>query len=642
MFRYRSCWAVRIVLLACNLLIAAVPAHADPKYTMIDLGTLGPGPYNESIAFGINNVGQIVGESRVDGYMHPFLWTPGTPGMVDLLQFCPAPSCPAFHHYGASAINDNSDVVVMRSPDYRVLLYRSPLMDLIPPLAGWGVMDGAWGITCVRTFPTDRLGLCADRDPTVVVGSGHSDDHSAPCGTSACAMRYFRESVPEVIIATPSTAFAINKLGQIAGYDSNFHAYRYTGGSVTLLGELPDDTSSAGYAINDRGDVVGYSSKPDDGIYHAVIWKNGAAGPLDLGALDAVPRGYNAVGVNNGDPTSGRIIVGVARELDIPYRDKSFLVAVPDTGVPQMLDLESLFTPLWPEFSGLRVYGMNDSGWIVGLAYSGYNPPPYPDKWHAILLKPIAVNTPASRRASFCLPQSTKDNLKWDADASSVAGTVAARFGWGPAAESLALLQVLYITELRVARAICGDPFDANFQTVFAPEFHTLHSVASDSCVTPPLATQINQAMDHLGRAASNLQAMRVTMDREQTAFTFGDDASVSLQDTALTSYTNAVVSEFNAYQTGIANVATQLTGTPCDVTITPDDITAFKNDVATRGLAALSQVERDTIALFGVDPSFVLAMIAAADPARMPLVTNSMLRISGQIARDWAAGYGP
>ena len=65
-----------------------MPRFADAQnYLVTDLGTLGG---NESRAYGINEIGQVVGESKTaDGHFHAFLWTPPTPSgesatMIDL------------------------------------------------------------------------------------------------------------------------------------------------------------------------------------------------------------------------------------------------------------------------------------------------------------------------------------------------------------------------------------------------------------------------------------------------------------------------------------------------------------------------------------------------------------------------------
>jgi hypothetical protein len=100
------------------------------------------------------------------------------------------------------------------------------------------------------------------------------------------------------------------------------------------------------------------------------------------------------------------------------------------------------------------------------------------------------------------------------------------------------------------------DPFDPNFQTVFGPQFHTLPQVSSDACITPAIASTANAALDQLGQAASNLQALAVTIDREQSAFTFGYDASATQQDTALGTYPATLVNNFSNAQTGFQSVA--------------------------------------------------------------------------------------
>src|SRR5437773_6792898 len=71
------CWALAILIGVAALSVAASRASAA---NIIDLGTLG-GPV--SIAYGINDVGQIVGTSAMaNGTSHAFLWSNGT--MTDL------------------------------------------------------------------------------------------------------------------------------------------------------------------------------------------------------------------------------------------------------------------------------------------------------------------------------------------------------------------------------------------------------------------------------------------------------------------------------------------------------------------------------------------------------------------------------
>lgn len=81
-----------------------------PGSGMIDLGTLGylRGPSSESRAYGMNDVGQVVGESDgFDNRMHAFLWQNGT--MTNLDTLLPAGS--GWQLERASAINDAGQIV---------------------------------------------------------------------------------------------------------------------------------------------------------------------------------------------------------------------------------------------------------------------------------------------------------------------------------------------------------------------------------------------------------------------------------------------------------------------------------------------------------------------------------------------------
>src|SRR5262245_59579620 len=93
-------------LAACNLLLAVASAQPQPRYDVIDLGTLG-GTY--SIGFGINNFGFVAGAAatphQTDGFAATaFLWTKPT-GMDNLRVLGPPafPLCPTCNS-GAAGI----------------------------------------------------------------------------------------------------------------------------------------------------------------------------------------------------------------------------------------------------------------------------------------------------------------------------------------------------------------------------------------------------------------------------------------------------------------------------------------------------------------------------------------------------------
>ncbi len=84
------------------VLTSAATAAAAPKYHLIDLG----GSY--SIAHGINNLGQVVGESRVtDDSTHAFLYSDGT--MQDLNAL--VTSAGGWEAWEAWGINDSGQIV---------------------------------------------------------------------------------------------------------------------------------------------------------------------------------------------------------------------------------------------------------------------------------------------------------------------------------------------------------------------------------------------------------------------------------------------------------------------------------------------------------------------------------------------------
>jgi probable HAF family extracellular repeat protein len=85
--------------------------------------------------------------------------------------------------------------------------------------------------------------------------------------------------------AMPSMSlYAINDLGQMAvRSDGSWHGHIYDHGTLTDLGTLGGNSSSA-FDINNRGEVTGIADLPGQyPPYHAFIWRDGQM--IDLGTL---------------------------------------------------------------------------------------------------------------------------------------------------------------------------------------------------------------------------------------------------------------------------------------------------------------------------------------------------------------------
>ncbi len=106
-----------------------------------------------------------------------------------------------------------------------------------------------------------------------------------------------------------SRAFGINDAGQVTGQSSTtshrWHGFLYTDGvGMQDLGVLQGDDSSSGNVINDNGQIVGLSWNEKSGIKHAVLWTrpgcpedlNLAAGVKDSGWVLTEARAINNSG----------------------------------------------------------------------------------------------------------------------------------------------------------------------------------------------------------------------------------------------------------------------------------------------------------------------------------------------------------
>jgi len=233
--------------------------------SLVDLGSLGGG---YSYAFGLNDSGQVVGESSLGGgVVHAFSYSGGSMSDVGTLYGPGVNST-------ATAINNASQIAGYSqtsggSPNFAFLKSGGSLTSIVP-FAGY---SNAYGMNEI---------------PQVV---GHSD------GQGFLWSGGTKTTIPNAV-----TASGINESGQVTGFtfggfgNFNSHAYLYSGGVTTDLGTLGGAFSN-GAAINDLGQVVGHSER-SSGLAHGFIYSGGVM--QDLTAL--VEPGfeiYAAYGINN-------------------------------------------------------------------------------------------------------------------------------------------------------------------------------------------------------------------------------------------------------------------------------------------------------------------------------------------------------
>jgi len=305
---------------ACSLIPAFAAAQPQPRYTVIDLGTLG-GAY--SFAFGINGAGEITGSaatpSQTDGFSATaFLWTKHR-GISSLGILGPPafPFC-ATCNSGAAAVGAAGEVAmgseiaaldpngedfgqwIPPAPTHRVTLaaiWRNGILSALPTLPGGNNANVFW---------INNLGQAS--------GVSETDFPDASCSNvTPFQVRRFLpviwgpdgqiERVLSPLVSKGDTvayAFTINDNGQAVGASGlcsttglppaainntvAAHAVMWDkDGSITDLGSLGGAANVAAN-INNRGEVVGTSPSLEDSTIHAFKWTK-QSGMLDYGAL---------------------------------------------------------------------------------------------------------------------------------------------------------------------------------------------------------------------------------------------------------------------------------------------------------------------------------------------------------------------
>jgi probable HAF family extracellular repeat protein len=337
----------RIVVLLATLIPSVT--IADSVYRIRDVGDL-PGGDDLSWPEGLNNEGEVVGQSDSGAYLAGFLWR-SDGSLQDLRPM------------SAQGINDSTEVVGAASG-------HAALWDEINGIQDLGVLPG----------DSDYSQANDINNAGQVVGVGDISDFydHAFVWDSANGMRDLGTLVGD---DGHSYASAINNLGQVVGQSSaesgGSHAFLW--GSVNGmqdLGKLPgavNDTSFA-YDINDVGQVIGWSEVSDFG-QHAFVWDS-VNGMQDLGVLSDSENTSYAFSINN----SGQIVGTSLTPTD--YR-----AVLWNSG--QIIDLNDVIDPtdpLAPYVTLTQARAINDAGQIAVTGEDSRS-----GATHAYLLTPVVL-----------------------------------------------------------------------------------------------------------------------------------------------------------------------------------------------------------------------------------------------------------
>jgi probable HAF family extracellular repeat protein len=283
------------------------------KGTLTDLGTFGAGQFlsgDQSHAYGINNAGQIVGDSVVsvnNGTFlpsHAFLYAAGTMTDLGTLDSTLGAASQAYAINGTGQIAGDS---LTSNGLFHSFIYANGTMTNL----GAG-------------FPTRTTNGFAINSNGVVAGT---EVLTSPTGDPAL----FQNGTIQDLGGTGGSAKGTNDLGQIVGQSAG-DAFLDSGGVMTDLGRLANGTGSIAYDINNGGVIVGsgmHTSFADT----AFIYRNGVI--TNLNSLI--------------DPTSGWSLTE-ARAIN----DEGQIVG---TGFFFGVERAYLLTPV-PEPASLAILGM--------------------------------------------------------------------------------------------------------------------------------------------------------------------------------------------------------------------------------------------------------------------------------------------
>jgi len=351
------------IVLLCSLALPYVcDAAAFPKYTIVDLGTLGG---EISLAYGINEQGAIAGKSETaEGDMMSFYW--------DQIS--------GFTEIGlgrAFGINDSGEVVGN---------YHKHTDDAFI----WDVENGLGFLN-----KGDFLFATANGISNSGKAVGYARKFNDVAGTKAIVWDSSAGTLVEIgSLNGPSYAYGINSMGETVGnFGDPSRAFVWSESEgIADLGVLnePNEDTWQYYArdINDGGQVVGYLETDDD-KYRAFIWERETGIQLLSGDGDSRAYAVNRYGH----------VVGAQKTI-IGFEGKAYLWRD-----GERIDLNQSIPPNsgW-ELREAR--DISDSGKICGSGFIN-------GEIHAFLLNPV-VSIMADIKANGSdapIRISTKDEL---------------------------------------------------------------------------------------------------------------------------------------------------------------------------------------------------------------------------------------
>ncbi len=407
----------RLSRLSLALVTLAAPvytfAQSTPKYTVVDLGPVGPS-WSQGQPFVLSRNGLVSGETVVANPNNPAEWVShavvweGTSTKVINIPGLGGPNNIAF---GVNLRGQAAGQADTETPD--------PNGEDFCGSAALGLTHS--GNTCVpflwqngATLPLPRLRNSAGTEGSngaalqindfgMVAGTAENAEVDSTCPGAGVSpqtiefkpviwMKPFPWSQARLqelgtIDGDPDgIAFAINDLGQAVGASGNcgpfnaieqnnltpFHAVLWRNGNAIDLGNLGGDGRFGGiYAtgLNDNGQVVGTSDTTDDASFHAFLWQQDHI--TDLGTLPGDSYSSATAIGNNG------MVLGVSVSATFSPRAalwRNGTATDMNTLVPQN-------TALYLE----SACSINDKGEIIGFAVLKSNP----SESHAYLAKPV-------------------------------------------------------------------------------------------------------------------------------------------------------------------------------------------------------------------------------------------------------------